>query len=196
MTSKSSNKGFILLIIFCVIIALLGALYFFTQNEAVKNYQDDFKDKADKLKQQIIEKENTISQLIIHIERLKSFDKQIVCEAVKILKAAKLMAILILLSAWILAYALYSFNLWAIFSTAGTLLIGIYVAATVYFQNKVGDINRTLQLLQIYIITRQYKKYNFDPAKIYILEEKLLVERNELEQLKKTYLEFQSGKLG
>jgi hypothetical protein len=84
MNNKSSNKSLLVLIVICVMIVLLGALYFFTRNEGVKGCQDEFKDKAQKLKRQIIKKENNISALIREIQSLKSFDKFLVEQAIEI----------------------------------------------------------------------------------------------------------------
>ncbi len=190
MKNKSSNNGLLLLIAICILIVLLGAIYFFTRNEGVKDCQDEFKDKAQKLKQQIIEKENAISALILEIQSLKAYDKFLIDQAVEIYKAAKLFVILIIASACLIAYALWNFNLFQCLCAIGPLILVGYYTITFYFQNKAGDINKTLKLIQNYFINRQYRKYCFEPAYIYTLEKKLEDEQKELEKLKLVYLEL------
>ena len=108
-------------------------------------------------------------------------------EALRFYKIIKIAFVITILGMGFICFAIFSFGivgtLGAIVSTATV----IYQVVTIVFQNKVGNFNTTLMLIEQYFIDRTFRKNAFEPAIIAVLEEQLNNEQKELEFLELEY---------
>lgn len=184
---EKQNRNVIILIAIILIIAVLAVVYFITRNEQVKSEQESYKNKADELKRRITEKESAISALIYEIDRLRQFDAFLTEQARQIYKSFKLAVFMLLGSLCLVLFVMYSFEFFKGLLTCLGIAGLTYKCITIYFQNKIGDFNNALKLLEDYFITREYSKYSFQPCAIGTLELRLASEQNELQELMKQH---------
>lgn len=187
MAKKNESGGLIVLAIVFFLIVLFAVLYFLTREESAKQRRDSYKDRAEELKRQITEKENLLSFLVIEMDRAKQFEKFLIEQAESVCRFAKLIVYSAILGSALISYFLFECAFWESLLTTVAILGLIYSAFTVYFLNKIGDLNTALKMLHDYIVVRIYKKYGFEPEYLKTLETKVNNVREELSALKNSH---------
>jgi hypothetical protein len=95
-----------------------------------------------------------------------------------------------LLSIGIISYALFNLNAMEAITVIGTVVSIFslfYYGCTIIISNKLGNIERTLEVLQEYFITREFKRNGFELILIEAYESKLNKEACELKELREKY---------
>lgn len=166
------------------IIAIVALVALFTDNEKVKNFKEGLEDKADELKRQIREKEDYIAWLAREIDALRSREGYLVKKAIRLYRFCQILLLIIVASMCFMAHAIYSLSiaefLITVFATVGILLSAITFVAF----NEIGNFNRILSLLREGFINIEFRRNNFQPVMIRILEDRLINECRELEELR------------
>lgn len=176
-TSDSLPIWIILVILFIAVVTI----YFFFRDESINRYKRD-------LSQRIKKKEDTINFLRHELLVLRNMHNTLKSEAVKLYKFIKVMAMILLLVAGIICYAVLKMEYWSAVFLIVSIITFVYYSATIIVQNKIGDFNRTLELIQDYLIQRKFKKAGFNPSMIEFIEVRLYKEEEELIDIRRQYL--------
>lgn len=190
MKRKYNDGGAILLIGLIILIAICAFIYFVTRDERVKRSRDGYQERADDLKQQIRDKENLISFLIVEIDKVKRLEKFLLEQAVSICRFAKLIVYVMIAGVCFIAYMFFNYSFLDSLLTSIAFFGLIYTAFTIYFLNKIGDFNVALKMCEDLVIVRIFKRNNYDPNHLRTLEVKLESEKSELTALKDAHRRF------
>lgn len=164
-----------------IIMILMVLLYFFF----LRIFKND--QAKEELNQKILNKEKEIEDLLRRLQNLKQLKQALELQAIQIYKAVKLMVVVIIIAIGFVCFAVFSFSVWGSIASIIAASGVVYKAVTIIFQNKVGDFNVTLILLEKYFIERTFRKNAFEPALIAAIEEKIDVKKEELVDLKNEY---------
>ncbi len=181
MNKKQTKDSLPMWVILVILLIAMVAVYFFFKNENVNRYKND-------LSQRIREKEETVNFLNCELSKLKNLHDTLKSEAIKLYKFIKAMAIILLLVIGIVCYAVLEMEFWSALFLIVSVISFVYYSITIIVQNKIGDFNRTLALIQDYIIQQRFIKADFNPRMIEVVEKRLHKEQTELFEIKEQYL--------
>lgn len=181
MKTKQTKDSLPMWSILVLLLIVALAIYFFFKNERVKRYKND-------LAIRIKEKESTINFLNVELFRLKTMHDTLRNKAIRFFKAIKIIALILLLSIGFICYAIFNMEYWTALFLIASIVTFAYYSITIIVQNKLGDFNKTLAIIQDYIIQQKFIKADFNPCMIEIVEKQLQLEKAELLEIKKQYL--------
>ena len=184
MKTKSKNTWLPYLIWVVVILLITILLYQLFKTDSLKQHKTDLEDELNQLKQQMREKERNVTFLTDEINRLKLLKNSIVDYGLRLYKTIKFILLTILAAACIIGYSLYNFDIIGSASIIVPVITIGYYAIAITIKNKIGDLNRTLQLVQEYFVDFVFKLKGFDVNLIVIIEAKLQSELAELQELR------------
>lgn len=190
MKKNKNDLGWLIVGILIFLFVVVACIYFFTNSEKVKGYRDDLRNRADELKRQINEKENYIAWLKSEIENLKIFDGFLIRKAVKLYRICKCLFLVLIIGGCVIIHAIFSLNVIELIITIVSVSGIIFSTITIVVQNEIGNFNNTLKLLQEGFIDMVYRKNNFEPALISVLENRLEQEHEQLNKLNEKYKEL------
>lgn len=186
---KGRSTGWIWLLLgFLLIVALL--IYFTTRSERVKTFTDDLQRKRDDLRKRIQDKEGIIGYIMAEIDKLKAYNDELVARAIRFFQIMKILAMIVFAGICLIFYAFFHLNLFEALGAIVFVSSLFFNVLTILKNNKLGDINLTLQILKEYFIALEYKRNGFEPEMIRALELKLNYEREQLCLLKREYDEL------
>jgi hypothetical protein len=183
MKKAKSNESFPIWVLWAVILIIIVALCYIFRSEKTKQYKHDLKEK-------INEKEQYISSLTKELNKLIAIKDCLTMQAIQFFRFLKLALFLLLLSIGIISYALFNLNAMEAITVIGTVVSIFslfYYGCTIIISNKLGNIERTLEVLQEYFITREFKRNGFELILIEAYESKLNKEACELKELREKY---------
>ncbi|HXB39877.1 MAG TPA: hypothetical protein VNZ49_04995 [Bacteroidia bacterium] len=166
-----------------IILLIVIALYHIFKTDKIKRYKDD-------LRERINEKEKHVSYLIKELNKLRKLKGDLTSAAVKFFRFIKIILFAFLLGIGVTAYAVFNCGFWdavEIIATVVAVLTILYYGTTIIVQNKLGNINTTLEILQEYFISKSFKAVRFEPMLIEAYENKLNKEMMELRELKERH---------
>lgn len=181
--SKKRDSFPVWLLLLVVLVVLAIALYFFAKNEKVKQYSTD-------LKRRIREKEDAINFLKKERKQLMQIKYELTLKAHKWFKVARVISLMILVGFALICCVVYRMEFWqAIMWIVGIVSI-IYYSITLIVQNKLGDFNQTLKMVESYFTEYAYRKGGFKVCMLELIETKISKEEQELNELKNQLLKF------
>lgn len=184
MRTKSKNTWLPYLIWVVVILLITILLYQLFKTDNLKQHKTDLEDELNQLKQQLREKERNVSFLTGEINRLKLLKNSIVDYGLRLYKTIKFILLTLLAAACIIGYSLFNFDLIGSASIIVPVVTIGYYAIVITIKNKIGDLNRTLRLVQEHFVDFIFKLKGFDVNLIVIIEAKLQSELAELQKLR------------
>ncbi len=191
MKQKSKSESTRWLVIIGIILIIVIAMYFIFRSEKIKQYKEDLEHEISALKEKIREKEENVQFLTYQLINLKQIKDYLIGYAKKLFVAVKLIVLVILIGVTALIYAFFNFDIIGFTSFLFPIISGCYYLVTVIIKNRVGDINRTLKLLQDGFISFVFNLKNFDDSLIAAVEAKLLKELDELNELREKCLSYE-----
>ena len=179
---KKSSRGFgwFLLALLLLVLLVLFIASIVTDNETVKNYRDGIKNRADELRNDIINQEGMVSRIKMELYNMRHQQGYLLKKARKICIVVKCIGMIMLGGAAVMVHAIFSLNPVEFIITFCTMSTLIYGAVTGIILNEVRTINDVLRLLQEAITQQTFAWHKFDPAMIDVLEQKLLAEEHRL----------------
>lgn len=186
MSKKQASDSLPIWVILVILFIAVIAIYFFFKNESVNKYKND-------LSQRIREKEDTIIFLKDELSRLKFKHDILKSGAIALFKIFKVIGVIIFLSIGAIFYVVFNMDYFNALLLIGGIITLTYQIITIVIQNKIGDFNRTLELIQDYLIQQKFKKADFNPIMIEVVEKRLINEQAELFEIKEQYLFLING---
>jgi len=186
MSKKHTKDSLPIWLILVVLLIAFVAIYFFFKNETINRYKND-------LAKRIREKEDTINFLNAELILLKIMRDTLRGRAIKLYKVIKVIALIVLLSIGVICYAIYHMEYWSALFLIVSIITFAYFSITIIVQNKLGDFNKTLDIIQDYIIQQKFINADFNPCMIEIVEKRLYAEQEELIEIKQQYSRLISG---
>jgi hypothetical protein len=191
MKQKSKSESTTWLVVIGIVLMIVIAMYFIFRSEKIKQYKEDLEHEIRALKAKIREKEENVQFLTVQLNNLKQIKDYLIGYAKKLFIAFKLIVLVILIGVTALIYAFFNFDIIGFTSFLFTIISGCYYLVTVIIKNRVGDINRTLKLLQDGFISFVFNLKDFDDSLIAAVEAKLLKELDELNELRQKCLSYE-----
>lgn len=189
---KSNSRGFgwllfaLLLLVFIVLVFTSAV----TNNETVKQYRDDIKDRADALRKAILKQEGVVNGIRTELHSIRSIQGYLLKKAKRICMAIKCVGLVIVAGIIIMAHAIFNLNPTEFLLTFCSMSAFVYGTITGVVLNEVRGINDALRLLQNLIVQRTYAWYSFQPSIIELLEQKLVTEEQKLNLLRAEYAQM------
>lgn len=187
MKKNTVGFGWFLLGLLLLVLLVLFIASIITDNETVKSYRDEVKNRADELKNDIINQEGIVAKIKSELHNIRHQHGYLLNKAKKICIAVKCIGLILLCGLVIMAHAIFSLNPVEFIITFCSMTALIYGAVTGVILNEVRGINDVLHLLQEAITQRTFAWYSFEPAMIEVLEQKLFTEEQKLNSLKTEY---------
>lgn len=181
--SRKRDSFPVWLLLVVVLVVLVIALYFFTKNEKVKQYSTD-------LKRRIREKEDAINFLKKERMQLIQIKHELTLKAHKWFKVARVISLMILIGFALICCVAYQMEFWQAIMWIIGIVGFIYYSITIIVQNKLGDFNQTLKMIEFYFIKCAYRKGGFKVCMLELIETRISIEEQELKELKNQLLKF------
>lgn len=173
------NKNTILIII-AIVIFIIGLLCFYFKFEENKKRKED-------AEAEIKKQQGFVTYLLLKLEQLKQMQSKLICDAVKLYKRIRILAVSIVVAFGLVCYGFYSLPIWASISGLLAFLAFVYYCYTLIEFNKFLDYNIALKKIENHFIDRKYRKNGFNPELISIYENKLKTETDVLSQLMESH---------
>jgi hypothetical protein len=187
MKKNSGRFGWLLIGLLLLILLVLFIASLITDSESVKNYRDEIKSKADKLKHDIINQKGMVAKIKMELHNIRHKQGYLVNKARKICMAVKCVGLFLLCGMVVMVHSIFSLNPIEFIITFCTMSTLIYGAITGVILNEVRGINDVLRLLQEAITQKTFARHNFEPTLIEVLEQKLSAEEQKLNAMKAEY---------
>ncbi|HWY37117.1 MAG TPA: hypothetical protein VNY73_01065, partial [Bacteroidia bacterium] len=172
------------------IIAIVALIALFTDNEKVKSFKEGLEDAAAELNRQIREKEDYCAWLAKEIDSLRNQEGYLKAKAVRLYRICQYIILGLLFGITAIIYLFTSYGLHeALLAVVGVAaVLGSSITFIVF--NEIGNYNRLLSVIREGLVNLEFRRNNFEPAMIYLLEDKLKSESALLEELKNKRKEF------
>jgi hypothetical protein len=184
MSKRRVDPMWIIVGVILLIVAIAAIIYYLSKDERVRAYRDGFRSQADELKRQILEKESLVEWLKDEIQNLKLKKDSLLKKAKRLYLICKCLALALLAGTAIMIHAIWNLNMWELISTALGMSGLIITTLMIVIRNEVATINKVLKIWQTNFISMYYRVNGFEPELIAELECRLLVETENLAQLK------------